>query len=737
MPWIPGNTEQMLPNLRALLRSIEGDGNIERQFTWPESGAVTTIRQCLNSLGFCGLTASTKQPAGVALTSEGRTYLVTNDNQFLLAILHANVRFVGEALALLENGITHEGIKAAAEKEYGLEWSTMDQVRRRASWFRALEFAEFWSDGRLFLTEAGRECLGRLILTRPGDLPHRKMQQSEPVEIPMPSEQLRAELEALDQDTLRKRRRYWGYTAGQGLHHTFRLLLGAANPEITRDELLSLCVEEYDVKKSSAEATLNTLRSLDFIVQTGPDSFSPTDIALDFLTSDAPIDLIRAMHTRVALMGETLAALIDETHTGKVAALLAHRYPDIDLPRSEVTRRLQLLGEAGLAQRITQTSYHITRLGIAFLETLPLLDVVDEAPSSTGYSTEANAAENETVAPANTHLVTELVESSTDSARPRRFELAVVDAFRVMGLDVEHHGGPGKADSVAELWLSPVKRLRLAIESKTEGNGQVREDAIKFDALEEHRKHHKADRTVLVGPGFGGRLPQWAKKNGIIAITARELAKWMKRQACTPLYPHELAALFTPDGVSEVDSVWRDAERKQEALRSITQILWESANDPDDIEFAGGSLALREIRRIGKSVAGFPLDPGEIEEVLSFLSNPFISGATSPKTNEYVAAAAPSIVAAKLRMLADAVSPNSAVGTAAQSTLSIDRVPQTPESARSVESDRSKVTAKYSASDVRAWARENGRRVPDRGRLPSSVVSDYLASLEDGQQTIL
>ncbi|MGA5868504.1 hypothetical protein [Streptomyces cinereoruber] len=381
--------------------SIREDGTIYRPFTWPGTERSIRLRNAVHALGSCGLVTREGRPPRLALTRAARQFLDSGDELHLIAVLHANVRFMGGSARRGGGGITHTGLNETglnevAGAEYSLSWNSLDQVRRRVYRLRAAGLVEYWTNGRIVPTERGRIFLERVETVDRDQPPHRCPPAPELVELPP----LPAPL-ALD-----------------GMDQVF-------------------CVKEFGVLESSAEQTLGTLRSLGLLTQVGTDTFAATEYATSCLESDEPVDLVRLLHLHVALLGETLDALENSAPSSALALVLAERYPDIPLTHQDVTRRVALFLETGLAERIGLTVRR-TELGAALVRTLPLLRPTNSGPAAP-VDAGATPGVPGTPAPAAadgdpTHnvgsLAAEVVRAAGDSSDYRRFERAVVAAFR-------------------------------------------------------------------------------------------------------------------------------------------------------------------------------------------------------------------------------------------------------------------------------------------------------------------
>lgn len=725
-PYIPGHFSELVDNLTALLKDIDADPLVDRTFTWPGATSPVSLRQVLHYMGNCGLFTREGRPSRVLLTPESRHFLDSGEVDYLTAVLHAHVRFFGETLKLIGEGLTYDELNHIAVDSYGLNWKSLDQVRRRVHWMRGTGMVEYWTNGKITPTKDGVVLLSRLSLVRPSDLESQRQAASLAAELPELPHLLAERLNEVTEEELQARKRVLGYIAGGANMTALSRLVDAATASLSRSEFIQFSVEVFEVSKSSAEQSLNTLQGLDLMVQVGPDQFAATDLAAEWFSSGEAVDLIRHLHLNLALLGETLEALESESDSGTLTAILAERYPTSGLTRKDVTARVALLVEAGLAERIGNVTRR-TALGTALAGSLPLQQHHDAHQVSALSLACAVATEDGQRLLLPERLAAEVVSSSTDSANYQRFERALAEAFRYLGADVEVHSGPAKTDMVVTLWLSPASRRRIAVEAKTDGAGLVTDHDVKFMRLSKHRARHHADHTVLIGPGFDTWVSQEADKEGVAVLTAKQLAEAVVRYSETPLYPHELFALLIAGQADALERTWSETERRTEALALVVNAMWKSANDPADIEFGAGALDVRDIWRETKASLEAPLDKREIEEALAFLSSPCVAGVLE-RGGDHAITAPPELIALRLRSLASAIE-TKAVGTdsrwntaanaiAASSNSLPDGLPMPNSSSNDIE-----------PAQVRAWAKAKGRPVNTRGRLPESLIREYRQTL--------
>ena len=111
-------------------------------------------------------------------------------------------------------------------------------------------------------------------------------------------------------------------------------------------------------------------------------------------------------------------------------------------------------------------------------------------------------------------LCNELRAAQHDTENPILFEKAVANAFRSLGFQAKHIGGPGDTDVDAHALLGD-QSYSLVIDAKTSQRGRPRGN-INYDPLKNHQEQHAADYAIVVAPAFaGGDTITFAEKQGI------------------------------------------------------------------------------------------------------------------------------------------------------------------------------------------------------------------------------
>lgn len=110
----------------------------------------------------------TKTAARVTLTPEAENWVENPQPDYIIALLHSRVRFVGELMAQLQQPTTADALLEVANNKYQMNWTTRAQVDRRRYFLQGFGAATTNEDGHLVLTDFGRNLLARLRIQDPG-----------------------------------------------------------------------------------------------------------------------------------------------------------------------------------------------------------------------------------------------------------------------------------------------------------------------------------------------------------------------------------------------------------------------------------------------------------------------------------------------------------------------------------------------------------------------------------------
>lgn len=739
MIWIPGSPEQTLDRLSFFLTEISSDTLDLKEIAWPDNGELFSTKHIVGTFRRCGLVRRDPQKrCGLELTLEASTWLETKNPEFLVAILHANIKFVGELLHYLDDRLTHEQLREAADRDFALGWKTHDQIRRRTNWLRAAGYVELWTNFDVVLTERGRAARNHLQVTSPSDLRHNRPASIASISEPPPA--IASALSSLTLEKLANRRRAISYIpGGDDTARTIASLVTFADPTVSKDDFVSYCTESFSISESSADSALQTLRSAGLIEQTGPSSFSPSPLAVEWIESGDSLDLVRILHCNFLAFGETLHAITEVDGSGKISKYLDDRFGVPQLPVTEVARRVRLLHSSGLVDQITQFVYRINPLGAALLGTLPLMEQqsavalqsrigAPDAWDGTELIETGRINEAESVA-------AELTEAAFDATRHRRLEAAVAAAFKYLGFSARHLGYSDRTDVLLTAWLAPGKSRTIIVDAKAASAGFVEEGRVNFDKLELHRGKHDADKIVVVGTDFAGRLSEFAANRSVTLLKTDDLAAWVRRHGDVPMSISALVSLLDGEDSRTLRRDWEESNQRRDVFSGVIQQLWESANNEADIRMSGGALSSRDL---WISLRGEYPDAqlSDIDATLQFLASALVGGIRRAKDGAYVMVDPPALLIRKIHALISTTEPSSPTSS------EIDDVDATQDSANSFEAKtqtsnggpRSSEVAQPSdgidAAAVRKWAKRQGIPVRDRGRLTRNLVDKYRESLE-------
>ncbi len=247
----------------------------------------------------------------------------------------------------------------------------------------------------------------------------------------------------------------------------------------------------------------------------------------------------------------------------------------------EVRLRLAFLQDAGLVERVDWQRFRVTAAGRSFAEHLTLQLPVEAEPEETDPVKPHDALPS----PVPANVIAHLRQYGNVGTDSREFEQAVARAFAFLGFQTEHLGGSGRTDVLGIAQLAMKDRYRIIVDAKSSGNGQVAESSVKFDALRDHKRKHKADHVIVVGPEFAPRLKKnWAVENEVIMLRIEDLATLLDHHSRNPMPP--LTELR--DAFSRIDTFSDDLAERYQALerrsllmRRIIDLAFQEAVDED------------------------------------------------------------------------------------------------------------------------------------------------------------
>lgn len=167
-------------------------------------------------------------------------------------------------------------------------------------------------------------------------------------------------------------------------------------------------------------------------------------------------------------------------------------------------------------------------------------------------------------------IVEQLRSACHESKAPTQFEIAVSDAFSVLGFGVEQIGGSGDTDVLVRAILGD-RSYSAVIDCKTSGKESIANSAINWPAINEHRQKHDATYAAVIGSKFAsGNLQKFASDFDVRLIEVPRLIEVLEVHAKSPLTLLDLETLFAEDAGKAQDTLSAAARRR---ARSAT-ITW-------------------------------------------------------------------------------------------------------------------------------------------------------------------
>jgi hypothetical protein len=648
VPVLPRPTEDWPEQLVRLLSHLVAVGPQPRDQAFQNAGSDTTytLEQYGNQLAPFGLLARGGDKT-VGIGEFGREWLANRTPEALLRQLHSRARFVGELLqALVDRPKGIVELLDTANEEYELDWKSYDQVRRRLTWLITLGFADRHFDNHYVITDAGRAILPTLALHAPG----LHAEPLAPGVLPAPGLAISALLAtiAADQRLDVQRHRGLGYfpaNADSPLDRSIRTLTELGLSEVTADHFIAETKRVFKISESSARSALLSLRAAGLFEPTGRATFTTTAPARDWLASNAVIDLVRIVHASTFPVGEVIDLIDEAKRVPTLATAVQQRFGVGSASALAIGRIIQLLHAAGVIREVGYARYASTALGRALAESLPLRAERGEDQRGAELGDDA-----ESERPNPDEIAREVVEAGFRSDQPRRLEAAVSAALNLLGATAQDIGGPGNTDVLVEVGTQPTEKLVAIVDAKTAGQGVVNESAVKFDAIEDHRKKHGASLAAIVAPGFGDRLTKWAQDRKIALITTDLLAEVVRRHALTPLGRDDLRMLLTGrDEHVALRSSLDARARKADLVGAVITVLLREAQE-DDPNVAAG-LDIDGIYRAIRDQFQIKSDKDDLKAAVDVLSSPLVGGVVK-RGSAYVAVEPIATVRARVASLA-------------------------------------------------------------------------------------
>jgi hypothetical protein len=619
VPTLPRPTDKWREQLVRLLTFLQSAGPLPRDTVFQNPGSETqyTLGQYTDQLAPFEIVARSGDKQ-VDIGRFGATWLKDPTADGLLRQLHSRARLVGELLAALDGGtMTMAELSDLANEEYGLDWKSRDQVRRRLTWLISLGFAERFYNNHYAITDAGRAILPSLTLHSPGT-----GAEESSASLPVSGPAITAAIATLAADDARNRERHRGLgyipaNAESPLEGSIRTLTMAGLSEVSADTFIADAVARFRVSESSARAALKSLLAVGLFEPTGRATSIVSPMAREWLDSGESVDLLRILHVSTFPVGEVIELIDEAKRAPALAIALDHRYGDGATSSLATGRILPLLLAGDMIREVGYARYASTARGRAFAASLPLRKSSDEAHEAAIHEPDQ--------LPDGDEIARELEDAGTRSDQPRRLETAVAEAMRYLGAVAEVISGPGDTDVLVELGTQPADKVVAIIDAKSSGQGTVSENAVKLDAIEDHKKKNGATLAAIVGPGFGGRLATWAEEKHIALITTEFLASLVREHTTNPLGRPELVRIFDgPKGQAALRDALAARSQESGLVGVVMAVLLREAMEDDPNVVAG--LDIDGIYRAIRDQYAIKADKEALRAAVGFLTSPLVGG---------------------------------------------------------------------------------------------------------------
>ncbi|MFI8866080.1 restriction endonuclease [Streptomyces sp. NBC_01693] len=653
MPAVPGGNSGQIKVLRCLLYSLRSGVHVDEPLQIADGGGATvTFSSMGQRLQPAGLVTRTGKNSWL-LTRQAEAWLDSEDDGYLLSILHANVRFVGELLHEARDGMTQSDLLCLASNKYGCSWDSLDQIRRRTAWLRAGGFLDLDFRHQVTPTSTGLKLLDKLELAQPGAT-RKRDSVSVAVIAPPPTGLVQSALASIDTKQRKAKIGYIPRSEGNALY-SLRKFSIALKDGITREEIDRFASAEFGLRPSSTASALSAFKSAGLVEQVGFNEYKSTELAVSCTEGESNIDFLRALHTRFRFFGEVLEALeeVDTPRDLAVIGKLRYGMPREDI--AEVRTRLQMMRECGLIEEVSWGHYRLLDLGRALLAELPCEMLNDESVELESLTSDEGGTQG-SGAPGYEEICAELHAASRASTAPERFEAAVAQAFDYLGFDAQLLGGSGQTDVLVAANLAGDKRFTVIIDAKSSASGKVGEQQINFDTIKEHKAANSADFALAVGPSFPGqRLIARAEAHGIGLFGVEEFVKLLKMHSEAPFTLTELMDLLKISGTVTSAIVERKWAVEIRAFRLCERVLHQLATEAANVDaFTTGALSAHDLYLILRTESADPPSPPEIESVLSLLSSDLVH-AVQKSGSQYFILEDPQTTARRLHRLAASI----------------------------------------------------------------------------------
>lgn len=525
MPNIPRGTLGMKENLKTILEMVRN--NIS-----PSQRLIIEGSECKIDLGTAcvrlrPMKLLLKTQTGWVLSDEAQRWLDTDDDLYLSAFLCARIKFLAEVLYYLDEPKTAAELQNIAINEYALTWKTTSDINARLVWLRQLGLVEFQDFSLLYsLTDLGREFVSNIEIVE-------SIKQDFSFDETLNEGEVEVSEWALTfcSNLSGERKSSIGYIVGdmKQFQTTIAEFIQLINGGKSVDQVMEYVKENYAIASSSLRSFFSTLTNMGILKRKTATIYDVTDTARLWSEKRQIVDLICIMHRQFDFMFEMLGILEERSMSNKELAAIAKVSYGFERENiDEIRRRVAIFQAAKLIRNDSIDKYTITSRGRKLLGLIKLeKPVLAEAKEKCGIEDENTQ---------DSHFFTELRLAAKDSGNFERLEKNVKVAFEKLGFEAQWLGGAGKTDVLVRAAGNSMTTYSVTIDAKSTLSGNVTDNLVNFDTLEEHRRKHKADFSAVVGGSFQNeRLIKRAIEHNVVLIDIDTLETLIRNHLEVPI----------------------------------------------------------------------------------------------------------------------------------------------------------------------------------------------------------
>jgi hypothetical protein len=572
----------------------------------PPRSDVATWRQYYGFLR--GLRLVENTPSGLRLTPAGLELLSDPTPERLASLFAGRFRLFAEVLSVIaREPLTVDEVDERVGALYRTSWDSNVGTRNRMDWQEVLGLIRAVGSRRWEITTSGRQVLEPRMIVTPEAF---ETEDDTVVEIPEPPAEVAALLSELSSSsrTHESRSTYniWvpSPPSNPNKVENLRTVINAALGRIGREELFSFISQTFTVKRSSVESMLPFMRASGILMEVGRGIFEATPPARAWVESGDDLNFIRILHANMRFVGEMIRAVRSDTTRNEMYSEAAAFGLNVDKCRWIAS----FLLNTELIEEPRYGSLRATPRGVALLAELPLAAV----PSANlELSTPDEAQQVDEVRPPalGDHLTRLSREPlSSGQASGQAFEIAVRDAFLMMGFEARVISGSGDTDVLVQWAGADNSRMTAIVEAKSRSAGHVTHTDISDVAIETHKNRHQASFVAIVGPSFSGdTIKNMASQKEWVLLDAERLGNLAQASSVLGLRPFEIGQLFqAPNGLSELDDLLAARQRELDIVSFVLSKLAEERHE------SGEPLSARDISRDGRRTQLAP----SVEEII-------------------------------------------------------------------------------------------------------------------------